>query len=263
MATELQIKQASPLAMAAEFLKADSTVDIDKLSKLLDVQERWEKNEAKKAYIEAMAAFKSNPPKIIKNKKVSFKTNAGITEYKHATLDNVTDTINQALSKHGLTASWTTKQDSGGVTVTCIITHIFGHSEQTSLTSAPDNSGSKNPIQAVGSAVSYLQRYTLLSLVGLATEGQDDDGRAAHKKPEIEKVKWTAKQKEFAEKLKISLNETEEGKGVTLDKVKGYLEWAHSQTGNPIPENDKDVVRLTNYLLKKTETLNVMKGSAD
>jgi hypothetical protein len=50
MSTELQIKQASPLAMAAEFLKKDSNVDIDKLSKLLDIQERWEKIEAKKAF---------------------------------------------------------------------------------------------------------------------------------------------------------------------------------------------------------------------
>jgi hypothetical protein len=53
------------------------------------------------------------------------------------------------------------------------------------LTSGPDTSGSKNPIQALGSAVSYLQRYTLLSLAGLATEDQDDDGATAEKKTDL------------------------------------------------------------------------------
>ena len=84
--------------------------------------------------------------------------------------------INEALSEHGLSAAWETAQNNGSVTVTCKITHIMGHSESTSLTAAPDNTGSKNPIQAIGSTVTYLQRYTLLALTGLATYEQDDDG---------------------------------------------------------------------------------------
>ena len=36
-------------------------------------------------------------------------------------------------------------------------------------------SGSKNSIQAVGSTVTYLQRYTLLAVTGLAAKGQDSD----------------------------------------------------------------------------------------
>jgi hypothetical protein len=181
METSIQINRTSPLAMASEFIKKDNNVDIDKLAKLLDIQERWEANEAKKAYVEAMAAFKASPPTIYKDRHVK----NGNTEYDHASLENVTATINEALSKHGLTASWTTVQADKGVTVTCRITHVLGHSEQTSLTSGPDTSGSKNPIQALGSAVSYLQRYTLLSLAGLATEGQDDDGAAAEKQPDL------------------------------------------------------------------------------
>jgi hypothetical protein len=54
----------------------------------------------------------------------------------------------------------------------------MGHSESTSLTAAPDTSGSKNSIQAVGSTITYLERYTLLALTGLAAQGQDDDGQA-------------------------------------------------------------------------------------
>ena len=258
MSTELQIKNNSPLAMAAEFIKKDSNVDIDKLSKFFDLHERWEKNEAKKAYVEAMSAFKENPPKIIKDCHVSY----GTTKYDHASLFNVTSTINEALSKHGLTASWTTEQNENRVTVTCVITHVLGHSERTSLSSAPDTSGSKNPIQAIGSAVSYLQRYTLLSLVGIATEGQDDDGHAmADDTPE---TVWTPGQIDVAERLQISLNDTEQGKGVKLEKVKKYLIYHYKQAAPPRPvtEDVSVVPGLVKFLLMKPTTLNQLKGDA-
>jgi len=156
-------------------IAVSQNADIDKLEKLLDLQMRWEQNEARKAYFSAMSEFKKNPPEILKNKLVSFKTNAGKTEYIHATLDHVSEAIGKGLSDHGLHASWETHQN-GGVSVTCKITHVLGHSEQTTLTAAPDTSGGKNSIQAIGSTVTYLERYTLLALTGLAARDQDNDG---------------------------------------------------------------------------------------
>lgn len=150
--------------------------DLDKLEKVLLLQERWEANQARKAYHRAMADFKANPPKIDKDKKVSF--GQGKTAYNHASLANVCEKINIELSKHGLSASWTTKQN-GAVVVTCKITHELGHSEETSLSAPADTSGSKNAIQAIGSTITYLERYTLLALTGLATYDQDDDGNGA------------------------------------------------------------------------------------
>ena len=95
--------------------------DLQKLEKLLELQERWGANEARKAYHQAMAAFKANPPEIEKDKKVSF----GTTKYNHATLANVTKKINHALSVHGFSVSWIVKQN-GSVSVTCKITHEQG-----------------------------------------------------------------------------------------------------------------------------------------
>lgn len=160
----------------AELIKVavSGGADLDKLEKLLDLQVKWEANEAKKAYHRAMTAFKANPPEIIKDKQVAYKE----VKYKHASLANVTEQINSALSAHGLSASWQTQQD-GAVSVICKITHVLGHSEETKLSAPADNSGSKNSIQAIGSTITYLQRYTLLALTGLATYDQDDDGRAS------------------------------------------------------------------------------------
>ena len=149
--------------------------DLDKIEKMMELQERYEKREAEKAYHVAMTAFKASPPKINKDAHVNFSHSKGTTDYKHATLANVTSKINMALSEHGLSAAWTTSQEKG-IAVTCKITHIMGHSESTTLEAAADSSGGKNAIQAIGSTVTYLERYTLLALTGLATHAEDDDG---------------------------------------------------------------------------------------
>lgn len=174
---EKRIDDKSPMSIIQ--LALNSNADLDKIGKMMELQERWEKIEAKKAYTLAMAKFKKDPPVINKDRKVGYtsKRTGDTTGYNHATLGNVTSKINTSLAKHGLSAGWTTDQQDNTVSVTCTITHKLGHSESTTLKSAPDNTGNKNSIQAIASAITYLQRYTLLSLTGLATHDQDDDGK--------------------------------------------------------------------------------------
>lgn len=171
MENSVAVTQTTPAHLLN--IAIEKGADLDKLEKLMDLQMRWEQSNARKAYHEAMAQFKSNPPEIEKDKKVAY----GNTKYNHASLSNVTAKINSELSKYGLSASWTTTQTDKGVTVTCKISHVLGHSEETSLTAGLDKSGAKNDIQALGSTISYLERYTILALTGLATSEMDDDGQ--------------------------------------------------------------------------------------
>lgn len=153
-------------------IAVEKGADLDQLQKLMDLQERWEANQARKAYTAALTAFKAEPPKVVKNRHVSF----GKTEYDHATLDQVCDIVGSALAVHGLSHTWEIKQhENAAVEVTCVLTHEQGHSERVTLRGMPDDSGSKNLIQQVGSTVTYLQRYTLLAATGLAT-AEDNDG---------------------------------------------------------------------------------------
>lgn len=167
----------SPASLISQAISANS--DLDKLSGLLDLQLKWEANEARKAYVSAMAKFKKNPPEIDKDQTVDFTSSKGRTIYDHASLYNVTQKINSALSEHGLSVSWTTGQGESGISVTCKITHELGHSEETTLTAGPDTSGNKNSVQAIASTMTYLERYTVLALTGLATRENDDDGRSS------------------------------------------------------------------------------------
>ena len=174
------VVKATPTPATLLQIAVSQGADIAKLEKLMELQERWEANEARKAYALAMAAFKAEDLTIRKNKRVHFASQKGTTDYKHATLDNVVAVVAAGLAKHGLMHTWRTEQTNGKIRVTCIITHEKGHCEETSLECGADDSGNKNSIQAIGSAVSYLQRYTLLAATGTAT-GEDDDAQATGK----------------------------------------------------------------------------------
>jgi len=163
--------QVAPSQSELIRLAIEGKADLTALERVFELKMRDEANEAKKEYVKAMTAFKADPPKILKDKKVAYKE----VKYSHASLGNVCSEINKALSAHNLSAAWTTKQ-TDKICVTCTITHIQGHGESTELCAGADTTGSKNSIQAIGSTVTYLQRYTLLSLTGLATHDGDDDG---------------------------------------------------------------------------------------
>lgn len=158
----------------------DQGADLDRLERLMNMQEQWEAREARKAFAVALAAFKANPPRLHKNKTVDFQTPKGRTTYRHATLDEVALQIGAALSPHGLSFRWNVEQvEARRVRVTCTLGHVMGHAEQVVMEGAPDDSGNKNSIQQVGSTVTYLQRYTLLAITGMAVKDQDDDGAGA------------------------------------------------------------------------------------
>ena len=173
-------EQANPGPMAGALQMLQAGVSIEQMQGVMALQKEWEANEARKAYVADMAIFKLDPPEIYKTKDVSFVG----TAYSHATLGGVTHAVVDALARHGFSHSWETKQAGGLITVNCKITHRLGHSESTSMEAAPDPSGKKNPIQAVASSITYMQRYTLLAACGLATmDMPDDDGRGDSRAP--------------------------------------------------------------------------------
>jgi hypothetical protein len=154
----------------------DTNADLDRLEKLMAMQIQWEEREARKAFVADMALFKLNPPQILKDTHVQFKTDKGVTSYWHASIGNVVENIVAGLAEHGFSHRWIPERCDGGmVKITCVITHRLGHSESTTLEAGLDQSGGKNNIQAMISTKTYLERHTLLAATGLATKDQGDD----------------------------------------------------------------------------------------
>jgi len=164
---EMQVHPLNILQMAVQ----SGNIDTAALEKLMDLAERHEANEARKAYAAAMVGLKRDLPGVLhKDKQVGFESRSGgSVRYSHTTLGAAVDAILDHLTQHGFSHSWIPNNDDKMVRVTCRLTHSQGHSEEATMSAPPDNSGKKSPAQAIASTNTLLQRYTMLSLLGIAT----------------------------------------------------------------------------------------------
>lgn len=180
----------SPMDMIA--MAVERGTSIDELNKLWDIAEKVRQQQAASAYVQAMNLFKQDPPTIEKTRtaNVDKKNGGGFSHaYKYANLADVCGAVVRALAAVNISHSWTTLQKDGAVAVTCTLTHEQGHSTSTMLAASLDTTGSKNNLQALGSTVSYLERYTLLAACGLAVDDeQDNDGASAEDRAELQQL---------------------------------------------------------------------------
>lgn len=153
-----------------------SGADIDMIEKLMGLQERWESGNARKAFDAAVAAAKAKIPPITRNA-------AGHNSKRYADFAAIAKVVDPILGDHGLSYRFRTSQNDR-ISVTCVLSHRDGHAEETTLSGPADTSGNKNAIQAIGSTLTYLQRYSLVQMLGLAASN-DDDGQAGAGKPVI------------------------------------------------------------------------------
>ena len=156
---------------------SDPTIAIDRVEQAFAFHERVQASQARKAFDAAIAKAKAEIPVISKNRLVDYSSQKGRTTYRHEDLAEIARTVDPILAAHGLSYRFRTKTDAA-VTVTCIVSHVDGHFEENSLSASRDESGGKNNIQSIGSALTYLQRYTLKTSLGLAA-GKDDDGKSS------------------------------------------------------------------------------------
>ena len=208
---------ADPMINMIERLVLNPDADLDKLERMLALKRDHDRDNARVAFAAALAAARSKIPPIVKDATVDFTSSKGRTHYKHETLAGIAKVIDPILSEFGLSYRFRTDQGNGGVRVTCIIAHAHGHSEETSLTCAPDGPGSKNPFQAVGSAVTYLQRYTLKAALGLSAE-IDDDAQSAAPRPDSQMGR-PAEVKTISQEQFVQIREKADEAGVSEDQI--------------------------------------------
>jgi len=162
----------SPMGMMMAAMNQGAS--LEQVEKMMDLQDRWERKEAEKAYNAAFAAFKAEAVRIVKGRKV---TDGPLRGKEYAELHDVVDAVTPALSRHGLSTAWKlTRDEKDWLEVTCTLKHVGGHSESVSMGGPPDAGGAKNALQARASTKSYLERYTLKAICGVAEGGDDTDG---------------------------------------------------------------------------------------
>lgn len=176
----IQLPAVTPMSMIERAVERGA--DVAMIEKLMELEDRHNRTLGRRAFDQAIAKAKAEFPPITKNRHVKYENKGGqSTDYRHEDLAEIARAVDPILSRYGLSYRFRTQQTQDGITVTCIVSHEAGFSEETTLRGGADTSGGKNAIQAVGSAVTYLQRYTLKAALGLAA-ASDDDGAGADKR---------------------------------------------------------------------------------
>ena len=162
------------LVQVIERLAANPDVDVTKLERIIELQERILRHEAEAAFNVAFAAMQPQIPTIVER--------AATDKTTYAPLEDIIEPIRPILSQHGFTLGFQTEWPADKqVKVIGILTHRGGHSRKSEFLSGADQTGSKNAIQALGSTVSYGKRYTTKDLLCIVTRKEDDDGGRANK----------------------------------------------------------------------------------
>lgn len=126
------------------------------------------------AFIEAQKNF----GEVVKDKTADVKMKTGGQySYTYADLGKALDAVLPALHEQGIgVLQGPGNSDDNAITVETLLLHKSGEWMRNQLTMRPT---STDP-QGAGSAITYVRRYSLMAMCGLAAE--DDDGAAASKK---------------------------------------------------------------------------------
>lgn len=119
----------------------------------------------------ALARAQTQFPVITRDKQVTVQTKTGGSySFKYAPLDSILDKVRAPLAANGLAI--VQMLDEGGLTTTLL--HESGASLSGHIAFPPTQD-----IQGLGSAVTYLRRYAIQAVLGIAAEEDDDGNRAA------------------------------------------------------------------------------------
>ena len=129
-----QVAETSLLAVISR-VATDPNCDLDKMERLLNMQERVMAKQSEQAFNAAMAAMQAEIPSIAERGK-------GHNEKRYATLEDIVDVVRPIMHKYGFAVSFRVAQAAPQITVTGVLMHKDGHREETSMMLAADTSGS-------------------------------------------------------------------------------------------------------------------------
>ena len=161
----------------------DPRCDVEKMKALLDMQERIEERDGKKAFTVAFNALQAELPVINRDGKIDHSSDGGDTtksgrkalKTKYATYPNLNRVVGPLLKKYGFTFSTAMEPDpSGAMVAVSTLEHIAGHARTTHFRVTADASGGKNNQQGWGSSQQYGMRYNMIALLNIVTEAKED-----------------------------------------------------------------------------------------
>lgn len=235
---EIVAQSQNPNSLIA--LAIEQGTPVETMEKLMDLQDRWEAKQAKKAFDDDMASFQSECPIIKKTKGVP--TKSGKDAYKYAPIDSIVSQVRGTLQKYGFSYAIQTETLEGKVKATCIAKHRLGHSESSSM-EVP--LGTKTEImsqsQVVAAAITFAKRYAFLNAFGIMTG--DDDKEEVMKDGEVVEKKDSTN---YADQLKIVLYKKG---GKTLPEALNFYNKITGLNINAMPTTNEEAKELFHFLI--------------
>jgi hypothetical protein len=180
MTAELAPALTTPLSLIEAAI--EKGIDPDKLGKLLDLQERWERSEAAKEFAAALAGFQKACPMV--QKKRAVKSKDGNQKYKFAGFEDVIQVAKPHLATFGIYYSFSSPQLDGPDYVMNCHLQVGSHEVIRPFVAQKPNIDALakamycNEAQAVGGWQSYMKRYSFCAATGLVVCDEDTDAGA-------------------------------------------------------------------------------------
>lgn len=194
--------QNEAVAMISMIERAASnpSVDPDKLERLYALHERMQDKSAEKSFYAAMAEMQPHLPVVEHTKKIGYKDKQGndVVKGTYTPWEDIDELVRPIYTRYGFGLSFDVGQSPNTpVSITAIVMHRDGHKTSTTIQLPADSSGSKNAVQAVGSAITYGKRYAACAALNITTRGvegetEDDDGEKAGQEMNASQAKKNA-----------------------------------------------------------------------
>lgn len=171
MSESTALAAATPMSLIQTAIEKGMAVE--NLGKLMDLQERYERNEAAKEFALAIADFQSKMPAVVKGNPVNDKN--GNLMYTFASFDDIMAIAQPILSARGITVTFSTKVTPEKLMETTCHVRVGIHVEHTSITLALPSIPNANDAQKAGAALAYGQRYSMKAALNIRISGEDTD----------------------------------------------------------------------------------------
>lgn len=162
----------------------DPNVDVAKLERLLDIQERLLADQRRTTFRAALARLQERLPQITKAGVILDRD--GRARNKYAKLEDVDAVIRPLLAEEGFSFSFDSRSAPNGmIEFTGTLHHRDGHAETKTISLPVDAGAGRSAVQNVGSSTSYARRYLISMHLNLITRDEDDDGMGGSGKEPI------------------------------------------------------------------------------
>jgi len=241
-------RQLDIQALIERAITDNSAVEV--VERLLAMAKDVRAIQAREEWYRAMAEFQRQCPPIKKTKAADIVSQKGSRfTYRYAPLDEILETTRPIMGPLGLSVSWTTRFENKTVIANCKVSHEAGHFEQSGEVPIPIDEGGMGAsvAQRIGIATTYGKRYSLLSIIGIAPEDDDDAAHSDQPRSTVQQPRRTSEATQQANAATEPPEGTEKAVGViteikvTSGKKSNGDPWTKHGLKISLPEGDESI----------------------